>query len=87
MPKKTNLKSYYHDKINYRYTVQIKDIYFSNKVVKKSFCYRDDYLHTKLEAEYYADKLANYLLEMRNKKEKQLKEYLDEIEFVDKRWT
>jgi hypothetical protein len=87
MPKVNNVKGYYNDKKNYRYTVQIKDTNFTNKIIKKSFCYRDDYLHTKTEAELNANNLAEYLLEMRNKKEKSLKEYLDKIDFVDKSWT
>jgi hypothetical protein len=86
MPKVNNLKGYYDDKINYRFTVQIKDK-LTNKIIKKSFCYRDDYLNTKSEAEYNANNLAEYLLKMRNKKEKPLKEYLDKIDFIDNRWT
>ena len=86
MPKVNNIKGYYNDKINYRYTVQIKDK-LTNKLIKKSFCYRNDYLYTKSEAEENAIKLANHLLKMRNKKEKPLKEYLNEIDFVDKRWV
>lgn len=87
MPKKTNIKGYYHDKINYRYTVQLKDTNFTNKLIKKSFVYRDEYLYTKLEAEWYANNLANYLLINREYKKKPLKEYLNEIIFVDKSWT
>ena len=86
MPKVNNIKGYYNDKINYRYTVQLKDK-ITNKIIKKSFCYRDDYLYTKEEAEKNANNLAKYLLEMRNKKIKPLKEYLNEIDFVDKSWT
>tara|TARA_R110002072_G_scaffold2321_1_gene19353 strand:- start:4297 stop:4560 length:264 start_codon:yes stop_codon:yes gene_type:complete len=87
MPKVNNIKGYYNDKTNYRYTLAIRDTYFTNKIVNKSFCYRDDYLHTKLEAECYVSKLANYLLEMRDKKEAPLKTYLDKIEFVDNSWN
>ena len=45
MPKVKNLKGYYHDVKNYRFTVQLKDTNFTNKIIKKSFCYKDDYLH------------------------------------------
>jgi len=87
MPKVKNLKGYYHDKINYRYTVQLKDNNFTNKTIKKSFCYKDDYLHTQLEAEWWANNLAEHLLQMRLTKEKPLKEYLNNIIFEDKRWS
>ena len=86
MPKKTNIKGYYNDKTNYSFTVAIKDLYFTKKVIKKTFVYRDDYLYTKEEAEENAIKLANHLLKNREYKEKPLKEYLDEITFVDKSW-
>ena len=87
MPKVKNIKGYFHDKTNYSFTVQLKDINFTNKIIKKSFVYRDDYLHTKTEAEWCANNLAEHLLKMRNKKEKPLKEYLDNIIFEDKRWS
>ena len=86
MPKTNKIKGYFHDKTNYSYTVQLKDINFTKKIVKKSFVYRDDYLHTKTEAEFCANKLAEYLLNMRTKNDKSLKEYLDEIDFVDNSW-
>lgn len=87
MPKVKNIKGYYEDVTNYRFTVSIKDAHFTNKIIKKSFCYKDDYLHTKLEAEYNADKLAKYLLDMRSKKEASLITYLNNIEFVDNSWN
>lgn len=84
MPIKIN--GYYNDKTNYRYTVSIRDKYFTNKIIRKSFCYRDNYCYTKLEAECYAIKLAKYLLEIREYKEKPLKEYLNDITFIDHSW-
>ena len=87
MPKVNNIKGYYHDKNNYRFTMSISDKYFTKKTLKKSFCYRDDYLHTQLEAEWCANNLAQHLLQMRLTKEKPLKEYLDNIIFEDKRWS
>jgi hypothetical protein len=87
MPKIKNIKGFYEDKINYRFTVSLKDKHFTNKIIKKSFCYKDDYLHTKIQAEYYADKLAKYLLEMRSNNEAPLITYLNKIEVIDNRWS
>ena len=87
MPKVKNIKGYYEDKINYRFSVSIKDTHFTKKFIKKSFCFKDDYLHTKLEAEYNADKLAKYLLDMRVKKDKSLITYLNNMEFADNSWS
>jgi len=86
MPKVKNIKGYYNDETNYRYTVQIKDTYFTNKMIKKSFVYRDNYLHTKQEAEENAIKLSKYLLNMRSKKNVSLKYYLNKIDFIDNSW-
>jgi hypothetical protein len=86
MPKVNNLKGYYCDKINYRYSVVINDKYFTKKLIKKSFVYRDDYLYTKTEAEYNAIKLATYLLKMREEKKQSLTIFFKKIHFKDNRW-
>ena len=86
MPIKLNEKGYYNDSINYRFTISIRDKYFTNKIIRRSFPYRDNYCYTKLEAEYNAIKLSKYLLEVRKYKEKALIEYLNDIKFVDHRW-
>lgn len=52
---------YYNDKLNSAYVVQIRDKYFTNRMIKKSFNYRDNYFYTEEEARQLAANLASYL--------------------------
>lgn len=79
-------RCYYDDKKNFQFVVQIKDKYFTNKIVKKSFCYRHGYLHTREEAEEFAATCAKHLKISRDLRCKPLKEYLNKMTFDDKSW-
>jgi len=59
---------YYDDKINQQWVVQIIDLYFTKKTIKKTFSYKDDFYYTKQEAEKHAKNLAKYLSEYRELK-------------------
>jgi len=80
-------KCYYNDTGNFQFVVQIKDKFFTNKIVKKSFCYRDSYLYTREEAEEHAINCAKHLKIARELRCKPLKEYLNKMTFVDRSWT
>lgn len=61
-------KYYYDDKRHHQFVVQIKDVYFTGKMIKKGFCYKDDYIFTREEAEKNAKSLAEYLYSYRELK-------------------
>lgn len=84
--KKKGCKYYYNDKINNCYVSQVKDIYMGGDIVKKSFCYKDNYMYSKEEAELNAKTLSEYLILKREEKLKPLKYYLNDIKFENHMW-